>query len=130
MVVLSGLELYNLQSFLGDSSSNDDWLDSLPCVVLLAGWVVPPIGLAFFTVFKAAAISEKCSRVPALVNAWYASEEVVDLNVQYVVRYIVDSNAGFYIRGVRLTAFWALKFSYIFGLLAFTVITQFVLSKS
>jgi len=87
-------------------------------VVLLAGHL-PYVLLATASLvlfFKAAAVTNKCMRVPALINSvpnW--AVDPIDHQRQYVVHYIMNSEAGFYIKGVRLTTFMALKLSYLIG---------------
>jgi len=97
------------------------------CAALWCGWVLPPMLLVIYTVFRAAAVTEKCCRVPALVNSWPFTEEQIDNGRQYVVEYITHSAAGFYVKGVRLSAFMAFKLTYLFGVVMFTLITQAVL---
>lgn len=99
------------------------------CLGLWAGWVVPPMALLFYTVFRAAAITEQCYRVPALVNSWIFEEREIDHQKQYVVQYIVHSSAGFYVKGIRLNSTLAFKMSYLSGVLFFTMLTQRVLKS-
>lgn len=61
---------------------------------------------------KAAAVTEQCTRVPSLINS-IEMEDPVDETRQYVVTYIINSNAGFYVRDVRLTSYMALKIFYV-----------------
>ncbi|CAE7900713.1 unnamed protein product, partial [Symbiodinium microadriaticum] len=74
---------------------------------LWLGWLYPPILLFVYSMFRAAAVSEKASRV---VNSWKFDPEDLgdaqwmDADRQYVVQYIIQSEAGFYMKGVRLTA--------------------------
>merc|ERR1712032_15302 len=66
--------------------------------------------------FKAAAVTEKCMRVPSLMNSVPScTSDPIDHQRQYVVHYILNSEAGFYIKGMRLTTFMALKLSYLIG---------------
>ncbi|CAJ1407625.1 unnamed protein product, partial [Effrenium voratum] len=59
-----------------------------------------------YTMMRAAAVTEKASRVAPLVNSWKfeSKKDSMDENRQYVVQYIIQSEAGFYMKGVRLTA--------------------------
>lgn len=97
------------------------------CLASWAGWVLPPTAMVFYAVFRAASVTEKCLRVPALINSWVFSGQQIDHERSYVVQYIVNSSAGFYVKGVRVNSQIALKLFYTFGVLAFTVITQCVL---
>lgn len=71
------------------------------------------LGLVTLVLFgDAASVSEHCVRVPALVNS-IQTEGPVDNIRQYVVIYILNSDAGFYVRDVRLTTAMALKITYL-----------------
>eukprot|EP00928_Gymnodinium_smaydae_P015988 TRINITY_DN15957_c0_g3_i1.p1 TRINITY_DN15957_c0_g3~~TRINITY_DN15957_c0_g3_i1.p1 ORF type:complete len:1385 (+),score=240.83 TRINITY_DN15957_c0_g3_i1:97-4251(+) len=95
------------------------------CVALDRSWAFLPVMLVLYSVFMAASVSEKCSRVPALVNSWsLEADGHLDHGTQLLVRYIHNSEAGFYVKGVRLTASMALKLSYLLGVVMLTLITQ------
>merc|ERR1712107_374078 len=83
------------------------------CTALWCGWVLPPVSLFLYTLFRAATVTEKCSRVPALLNSWRFGESEVDHGRQHLVQYITHSAAGFYVKGVRLNAYMALKLTYL-----------------
>merc|ERR1712232_868274 len=117
VLLLSGAELYNVRIGPNFGLTTALW----------AGWVLPPTALVFYAVFRSASITEKCNRVPALVNSWSLTVNRFDHQKEYVVAYIMHSAAGFYVKGVRLNATWALKLSYLFGALIFTMTTQAVL---
>lgn len=65
-----------------------------------------------YMLFLAAAISDKCSRVPALVNAVAFGEEM-GIERQRAVDYIASSAAGFYVLGMRLTTAVVVKLVYV-----------------
>jgi len=94
---------------------------------LWCAWVLPPVGLVFFTVFSAAAVTEKCNRVPSLVNSWHFGESEPDRDRPYIVQHIAQSAAGFYVKGVRLSTVVPMKLTYLFGLLAFTLLSRSIL---
>lgn len=95
------------------------------CTSLWAGWVLPLAGLVFYAVFIGAVVTEKCLRAPAMVNAWTADEhEYIDHKRQYFVQYISQSSAGWYVIGVRVSALWASKVSYLFAAVVFTLVSQ------
>eukprot|EP00928_Gymnodinium_smaydae_P059738 TRINITY_DN4314_c0_g6_i1.p1 TRINITY_DN4314_c0_g6~~TRINITY_DN4314_c0_g6_i1.p1 ORF type:complete len:853 (-),score=109.22 TRINITY_DN4314_c0_g6_i1:105-2663(-) len=75
--------------------------------------------------FKAAAVTEKCTRVPSLLNSIQVSDPI-DSDRQYVVHYIQNSAAGFYVKDVRLTAVMAMKTTYIFGAVGFTLMANVI----
>jgi hypothetical protein len=80
------------------------------------------VAIAFF---RAAAVTDLCNRVPPLINT-HVSEEDVDFKCQYVVRYIIDSTAGFYIFDVQVTTSMILKMIYFSGAFVFAVLTKLV----
>lgn len=81
-------------------------VEVVPCVVPIC--LVTVLLVRVF--FVAAGISDKCARVPALVNSlsFGAGTERRQLRIEYIVR----SDAGFHIRDVRLTNAMAVKFLY------------------
>lgn len=100
------------------------------CVSLWCGWLLPPVFMLLYIVFRAAAVSERCSRVPALVNSWALEEgKTIDYDRQFAVQHFALSNAGFYVTGVRLSASLALKLSYLVGAVLFTVFTRAALQE-
>jgi len=75
--------------------------------------------------FKAAAITDKCARVPSLINSC-TFEADIDLERQYVVEYVLFSSAGFYVFEVCLTSDMILRFAYILVIGVFTLFTKIV----
>lgn len=123
VVMLTGVEIVNMGSLSSLSRLGGK------CEVLWAGWVSPLVALTLYAIFKAAAITEKCSRVPSLVNSWIRRGEggvEFDHQRQYMVQYIMHSSAGFYVKGVRLSAMWAWKMTYLMGVVVFTLASQSV----
>jgi len=76
----------------------------------------------------AADVTEKCTRMPSLINSLTFRNEV-DPARHFLVEYVTYSAAGFYVGQVRLTAAMALKFTYISGLAAFGVLTKATASQ-
>jgi len=72
---------------------------------------------------RAAAVTDKCARVPMLVNSVSAACDL-DRDRMYVVEYIVHSQAGFYIFEVRLTSATVLKACYVACAVAFGLASQ------
>jgi len=92
---------------------------------LISLLVMVPSSLVIFV--KAASVSEECSRVPALINSLVTQpEKKMNLERQYIVTFIVNSDAGFYVKGVRLTAAIVMKMSYLFGAIVCTLGTTAV----
>eukprot|EP00913_Durusdinium_trenchii_P008597 g8072.t1 len=129
-------------------------LMSLLQTSLWMGWLYPPILLFGYTMLRAAAVTEKASRVAPLVNSWkfqnkkgeyislmdrgiciiyFAFADYSDYRIQskdhdrqYVVQYIIQSEAGFYMKGVRLTAGSVQKMCYYFAAFTFSLFAQFL----
>lgn len=76
--------------------------------------------------FCAASITDKCTHVPAIINSlsFGGSSEEIDVERQYVVTYIQNSLAGFYVFEVRLTTKMAVTYSYLIGASSFAMATQ------
>jgi hypothetical protein len=98
------------------------------CAVLWGSSVLLPVATTLYSLLRVASVTEKCSRVPSLVNSlmlepapestsWYGLDE----ECRHLVDYISNSAAGFYVMGMRITAFMALKLIYLFGLAVLTV---------
>jgi hypothetical protein len=86
----------------------------IPAVLLTAG-----IGRIFF---RAGALTDKCVNVPSLINSF---GEGIDIELQYVVQYLIHSDAGFHVFDVRLTSPMAFKFVYLCGAAAFVIATRY-----
>jgi len=67
---------------------------------------------------QAAMVTDKCARVPPLVNSLEAAQGL-DWNRMYVVEYVAHSQAGFYIYEVRVTSAMVLKTFYLSSVFAF-----------
>lgn len=95
-------------------------------------WCLPPNCFFLYTLMRAAAVTEKASRVSPLVNSWNFENidgpddlpDWMDLERQYLVQYIIQSEAGFYIQGVRLRFFQVSKMCYYLGAILFAVVSQ------
>mmetsp|Transcript_40792 Transcript_40792/g.67446 ORF Transcript_40792/g.67446 Transcript_40792/m.67446 type:complete len:163 (-) Transcript_40792:296-784(-) len=62
-----------------------------------------------------AALTEKCLAIPSFVNQ--IPSKLIDQERQYLVRFIEDSSAGFFVRNVKLTQEMVMKQVYIVGAL-------------
>jgi len=71
----------------------------------------------------AAEVTGRCRRVPPFINSIDTSEEH-RCQVQFLVQYIENSAAGYYIREVKITAELALKVIYIGVMAIFTMFTK------
>ncbi|CAJ1396531.1 unnamed protein product [Effrenium voratum] len=103
----------------------------LPAVLWL-GWVYTPVLLLLYSLTRAASVTEKCTRVAPFVNSWDFEEDDEDSCIssglhhgrQYIVQYMMQSEAGFYVKGVRLCSFTVMKLCYGFGALSFALLSQ------
>ena len=97
-------------------------------------WCLPPNVFFLYTLMRAAAVTEKASRVSPLVNSWNFENvdgpddlpDWMDLERQYLVQYIIQSEAGFYIQGVRLRFFQVSKMCYYLSAILFAVVSQVI----
>lgn len=62
-----------------------------------------------------AALTEKCRAIPSFVNQ--IPTKLIDRERQYLVRFIEDSSAGFFVRNVKLTQEMVMKQVYVVGAL-------------
>jgi hypothetical protein len=92
-------------------------------VVLLPGALVILAVTRVF--FCAGGVTDKCARVPSLVNS-LSFGTVLDYDRLYVVDYISHSQAGFYIFQVRVNSAVVLKVFYFSCVVALTVATRVV----
>ncbi|CAE7230244.1 unnamed protein product, partial [Symbiodinium sp. CCMP2456] len=85
-------------------------------IVMWTGWLYSPLLLFLYVLSTSAAVTEKVDRLVPLVNSWsFDGQAVLDETRQYVVQYILHSRAGFYARGIRITASNVQKLSYYFA---------------
>mmetsp|Transcript_85135 Transcript_85135/g.156000 ORF Transcript_85135/g.156000 Transcript_85135/m.156000 type:complete len:100 (+) Transcript_85135:2-301(+) len=75
--------------------------------------------------FRAGAISYKCDRVPSLINSLSFGHDI-DYERQYVVQYIINSMAGFYVLDVRITVEMVVKAAYISCALTLASVTRMI----
>ncbi|CAE8638464.1 unnamed protein product [Polarella glacialis] len=110
--------------FAAPSASEIPWLSSpLQSLQMI---VVQQL-LLIYVLARAAGVSEKCVRIKRFINSLVAGESTVPFNSlcrdrAYLVRYIDDSAAGFYINGVKITTFAVMKLFY--GMCAATLVSE------
>eukprot|EP00929_Paragymnodinium_shiwhaense_P093070 TRINITY_DN53122_c0_g3_i1.p1 TRINITY_DN53122_c0_g3~~TRINITY_DN53122_c0_g3_i1.p1 ORF type:complete len:1668 (+),score=329.56 TRINITY_DN53122_c0_g3_i1:387-5006(+) len=98
--------------------------DARSLTLRFASWL-PPTLLALFSLFRAASVTEKCLRSPALVNSLIEdSDDTINTERQYMVHFMEHSAAGFYIQGVRLTSAMGLKYTYVLTIVCFSLFAQ------
>lgn len=71
----------------------------------------------------ASMISDKCGRIPSLVNA-ISFGEGTERERQHIVEYITNSAAGFYVFGMRLVTSAVAKFVYVWCLVVMGLFTR------
>lgn len=87
--------------------------------------------MAALVFFKASDVTEKCARMPSLINSFASgNDEFMDMRVHYLVEYISYSAAGFYVRGVRISKVTAVKIAYVTVVVAFSVVTKILTQES
>jgi len=109
--VVSTLVLWAIDGLSGRQAIKD----MVPLVLLLA--------LLLLAFIRAAAVTDTCTKVPAFINA-HVSDTALDFQCQYMVRYITDSAAGFYIFDVQVTTAMVLKMVYFCGAFVFAMATK------
>jgi hypothetical protein len=89
--------------------------------------VLPKLVLTFYSCYRAAQVTERCKKAPALVNMVISGPQALDWEraerLQNVVQYIAQSDAGFYIFSKRLDMSTVWKWIYIVGLFMFYFVT-------
>lgn len=98
---------------LGSSSAPPPAL--LPGIMLTCG--------VLHVLLLGAMVSEKCTRVPSLINAISFGEGTEHAR-QRTVDYVTSSDAGFFIFGMRLTTAMVVKFVYIWCIVAVGMLTK------
>jgi len=83
--------------------------------------------------FMAAAVTEKCVRLPSLVNSLnFVQDQMQNSSFStkhYLIEYIIHSAAGFYVFDVRLTTSMALKAAHLGCVVAFGLATKILTSR-
>jgi len=103
--VLTATVLLGMDVMLGSGNVEHAFPGLPSCVLLMA--------IMQFGQYKAAVVTQKCLRMPALVNSLAIEGEAINSERQYMVQFIMQSAAGFYVRGVRLTPFMVFKAAYL-----------------
>lgn len=88
---------------------------------LLPGFLVS-CGI-IYALLAAATVTEKCGRVPALINA-ISFGAGTERKRQHTVEYIASSGAGFYVLDTRLTTSMVVKMMYIWCIVVLGALTR------
>lgn len=117
LLVLLALAAFTVPAFVMDSIEIGSYSKmlrlQLPHVFIVCGV------LRVFVV--ASAVTDKCMRVPALLNSLCFGTGT-ELERQSLVEYIIYSDAGFYICDVRLTLGMVAKFVYVWFVILFSFV--------
>jgi len=103
--VLTASVLLGMDVMLGSGSLEHAFRGLPSCGLLMA--------IMQFGQYKAAVVTQKCQRMPAVVNSLAIEGQAINCERQYMVQFIMQSAAGFYVRGVRLTPFMVFKAAYL-----------------
>mmetsp|Transcript_13944 Transcript_13944/g.42951 ORF Transcript_13944/g.42951 Transcript_13944/m.42951 type:complete len:614 (+) Transcript_13944:3-1844(+) len=116
-LVIVGLGLW--EAVIGEVA-----LHGSACIV---AWLIAfaPAALAVLQVGqllpRAAEVTSRCARAPAFINSLDISGLAVDIRRQYMVDYVVNSDAGFYVNEAKLTGHIVMKLAYLVGIGVLTV---------
>jgi len=113
-----------LQLMQGSVSLQQESLDDR-CLAFWYGWMVPPWLFMLYVFYRAADVTELCARVPSLIHSWsLCSDEQQLYDRQRLVQYMVQSEAGYYVSGVRITSQLTMKVTYLLCVVTFTAVSQ------
>jgi len=99
------------------------------CIALWYGWMAPPWFIMLYVFFRAADVTQLCIRVPAIINSMSFGADKVPYDTQHAAQYIIQSETGFYIEGVRITSSLGVKITYLVCIVVWAVISQSFLRK-
>lgn len=84
--------------------------------ILFQGEVLLLVLSSIIIFAKGASVTEKCVRVPPLVNSVLIEpSKHIDEQRSYLVTFIANSHAGFYVKGTRFTFSMLARLCYLFG---------------
>jgi len=99
------------------------------CIALWYGWMAPPWCIMLYVFFRAADVTQLCIRVPSIINAMSFGADEVLYDTQDAAQYIIQSEAGFYIEGVRITSSMGVRITYLLCIVVWAVLSQSFLKK-
>jgi len=118
-----------LQLMKGSGSLQQERPDDR-CLAFLYGWMVPPWLLMLYAFYRAADVTELCTRVPSLIQSWSLCDDKQQLDDrQHLVQYMNQSEAGYYVSGVRITSQLTVKITYLLCVVTFTAVSQSTLMR-
>mmetsp|Transcript_25359 Transcript_25359/g.58808 ORF Transcript_25359/g.58808 Transcript_25359/m.58808 type:complete len:229 (+) Transcript_25359:1154-1840(+) len=90
-------------------------------------FIYPPILLVCYMLASAASVSEKVTRVAPFINSWtFDATNILDTSRQYLVQYIQQSQAGYFIVSTRVTNFGVTKIVYYLLAGSFALMSAFL----
>jgi len=118
-IALQGMGAITLPLLIVDFFRLGEQYAALPA--LIPGAVLT-LGV-FRVLFLAAAVTDKCGRIPPLLNSLDFGKGT-DRECQYIVQYVANSAAGFHVFDVRITTGMALKYLYMWMVVTCGLWTQ------
>merc|ERR1719433_2061588 len=96
-------------------------------VALVPGLLI--IMLVSKVLLSAANVTSHCARVPAFINSLDLSNLGVDFRRQYMVTYVINSDAGYFISEAKVTGAVVIKLAYVVCVAALTALTRIASGK-
>ena len=132
-ILMLGLSCLGPLVLLAERALRDpDFVSASLDTALWIAWLYPPILQFLYVTARAASVTGRACRVAPLVNSWkFESQEEesevsgMDPGRQYVVQYIMQSEAGFYMKGVRITNSDVQKMGYYLVAFTFGIASRF-----
>lgn len=123
-LILHIIRCVELRSQVSTDNFFDIFVDSSPVDFLAMLRTVVLFGYSIYSLAKAAHITELCKRLPSLMSSVAADEDPQERNG--VLQFIIMSDAGFQIKGVKLSASFILKVFYVLGAVVFGMMTTLI----
>merc|ERR1719323_518419 len=79
--------------------------------------------------FLAAEVTSHCARVPAFINSLDLSNLDVDFRRQYMVDYVINSDAGYFVSDAKVTGAVVIKAAYVICIATLTALTRIASGK-
>jgi len=92
-------------------------------------WMVPPWWLMLYVFYRAVDVTDLCARVPSLINSWGFGTCRILYDAQQAVQYVIQSEAGYYVSGVRITTQTSMKLTYLLCVVVSTVVSRTLVGK-
>merc|ERR1719323_2155760 len=77
----------------------------------------------------AAEVTSHCARVPAFINSLDLSNLGVDFRRQYMVDYVINSDAGYFVSDAKVNSAVVIKVAYVVCIATLTALTRIASGK-